>query len=125
MEQLVLPPCGHQQCARAAMLPYTGLPAAWVPDLLTLRAPSHNTAVCRGRCAACRDLARPPPSYTNLFLEDQPPAYHDSIVLKREDINCSQETGQPAHDCDSNDTVINIEDTPPDTTSNIPTEDSA
>jgi len=127
VEHLVLPPCGHAQCARAAILPYTGLPAAWVPELLTLRAPqpTHNTAVCRGRCSACRDLARPPPSYTKLFLEDQPPAYHDSIVLKGEDNNCSHSPGLPGYDCDSNDTVINIEDSPPDITSNIPTEDSA
>ena len=82
----VLPPCGHAQCARAALLPYTGLAAtAWLPELL-LQGPqqTHNTAVCRGRCQACRDLARPPPSYTKLFLEDQPPEYDDSLVIKTE-----------------------------------------
>ena len=29
-----------------------------------------------------QELARPPPSYTRLFPEEQPPAYHDEIVLK-------------------------------------------
>ena len=119
---LVVPPCGHPQCARAAMLPYTGLPAAFLPHLLAVRPqPTHNTAVCRGRCDACRDLARPPPSYTKLFLEDQPPAYHDSIVLKEGDNNCS--ALQPRDNCDSNDTVINIELTPDITAED--TEDSA
>ena len=119
---LVVPPCGHPQCARAAMLPYTGLPAAFLPHLLAVRPqPTHNTAVCRGRCDACRDLARPPPSYTKLFLEDQPPAYHDSIVLKEGDNNCS--ALEPRDNCDSNDTVINIELTPDITAED--TEDSA
>ena len=116
----VLPPCGHAQCARAALLPYTGLAAAaWIPELL-LQGPqqTHNTAVCRGRCQACRDLARPPPSYTKLFLEDQPPAYHDSIVLKDGDNTCIEIT-QPSEDSeerdisdngDNSDTVINIQD---------------
>ena len=122
MPSLVVPPCGHPQCARAAMLPYTGLPAAFLPHLLAVRPqPTHNTAVCRGRCDACRDLARPPPSYTKLFLEDQPPAYHDSIVLKEGDNNCS--ALEPRDNCDSNDTVINIELTPDITAED--TEDSA
>jgi len=76
-----LPPCGHPQCARAirstTLLPYTWLPAVQ---------PVHNTAVCRGRCDACRALQQPPPSYTKLFLDDQPPAYADSIVIKSESI---------------------------------------
>jgi len=109
---VVLPPCGHAQCARAAMLPYTGLPAAWLPELLSLQ-PTHNTAVCRGRCGACRDLARPPPSYTKLFLEDQPPAYYDSIVLKDGENTCSvsverQLPTEPSEQNDSNHTVIHM-----------------
>merc|ERR1719357_713842 len=45
----------------------------------------HNTAVCRGRCGPCRALALPPPSYSKLFLEEQPPAYDDSVVIKDDD----------------------------------------
>ena len=109
----VLPPCGHAQCARAALLPYTGLAQAWIPEMLLQGPPpTHNTAVCRGRCQACRDLARPPPSYTKLFLEDQPPAYHDSIVLKEgDDETCIQMTdpSEDSADRDNNDTVIDIQ----------------
>ena len=124
-----LPPCGHAQCARAAMLPYTGLAAAWIPELLLQGPqpqPTHNTAVCRGRCQACRDLARPPPSYTKLFLEDQPPAYHDSIVLKDGDNICIEIT-EPSEDSvsDNNDTVINIQDIIEETSDNNVNEDNA
>jgi len=95
-----LPPCGHPQCSRTPQhnatptrgnyLPYTGLGGAWIPEIMTLQgfplpqaqAQLHNTAVCRGRCGACRTLAQPPPSYTKLFLEEQPPAYDDSVVIK-------------------------------------------
>jgi len=76
-----LPPCGHPQCARVVrtttLLPYTWMPAVQ---------PIHNTAVCRGRCDSCRQLQQPPPSYTKLFLDDQPPAYTDSIVIKNETV---------------------------------------
>ena len=30
-------------------------------------------------------MALPPPSYNNLFLEEQPPAYDDSVVIKEND----------------------------------------
>ena len=108
----LLPPCGHAQCARAAMLPYTGLAAAWIPELLVQGPqPSHNPAVCRGRCQACRELARPPPSYTKLFLEDQPPAYHDSIVLKEGEDTCIEitEPSEDREESDNNDAVIDIQ----------------
>jgi len=76
-----LPPCGHPQCERVVrtttLLPYTWMPAVQ---------PIHNTAVCRGRCDSCRQLQQPPPSYTKLFLDDQPPAYTDSIVIKNETV---------------------------------------
>ena len=80
-----LPPCGHPQCARAArsatLLSYTWLPAA----AAAVPAPAvHSTAACRGQCAACRSLAQPPPSYTKLFLDEQPPEYEDSLVIKTE-----------------------------------------
>ena len=95
------------------MVPYTGLAAAWIPELLLQGPPpTHNTAVCRGRCQACRDLARPPPSYTKLFLEDQPPAYHDSIVLKDGDDDTCIQITEPSEDSeerDNNDTVIDIQ----------------
>jgi len=97
-----VPSCGHPQCARAATnsgatstryLPYTGLGGAWIPEIMTLQgfplpqaqAQVHNTALCRGRCAPCRALALPPPSYSKLFLEEQPPAYDDSVVIKNDD----------------------------------------
>ena len=77
----------------------------------TVPPPTHNTAVCRGRCQACRDLARPPPSYTKLFLEDQPPAYHDSIVLKEGEDTCIEitEPSEDREESDNNDAVIYIQ----------------
>ena len=124
----VLPPCGHAQCARAALLPYTGLAAAWIPELLLQGPqPTHNTAVCRGRCQACRDLARPPPSYTKLFLEDQPPAYHDSIVLKDGGDACIEitEPSEESEDRDNNDAVINIQEIIEETSANNHNADNA
>lgn len=92
---LVLPPCGHPQCARPGTvatfpnnyLPYPGLAAAFVPEMFSLQRsaraglppPVHSSASCRGRCGQCRTLARPPPSYTKLFLEEQPPSYNDAL----------------------------------------------
>jgi len=97
-----VPPCGHPQCSRTSpssptrrnYLPYTGLGGAWIPEILALQgiplpqsqAHLHNTAVCRGRCSSCRTLALPPPSYDKLFLDEQPPAYDDSVVIKENDI---------------------------------------
>ena len=63
------------------------------------------------RCLATSSL-RPPPSYTKLFLEDRPPAYYDSLVLKDGD-NTSIEITEPSEesdDNDNNDIVINIQD---------------
>lgn len=91
-----LPPCGHPQCARAVrstnFLPYTWLPAVQ---------PVHNTAVCRGRCEACRQLQQPPPSYTKLFLDDQPPAYADSIVIKNESVVNLEHSAESASENDN------------------------
>jgi len=75
-----LPPCGHAQCARAARNA-TMLPYAWLPAVAAV----HSTAACRGRCAACRSMSQPPPSYSKLFLDEQPPAYNDSLVIKNEE----------------------------------------
>ena len=66
------------------------------------------------RCLATSSL-RPPPSYTKLFLEDQPPAYNDSIVLKDGDNTCIEitEPSEDSEECDNSDnsdTVINIQD---------------
>jgi hypothetical protein len=107
---LALPPCGHPQCARRpnssfpnSYLPYTGLASALVPEILALERnvltgsrsggagrpaaslPVHSTTACRGRCSHCRSLSRPPPSYTKLFLEDQPPSYTDAMELGGEE----------------------------------------
>ena len=60
--------------------------------------PVHNTAVCRGRCDACRALQQPPPSYTKLFLDDQPPAYADSIVIKSESVVNLEHSAENASD---------------------------
>ena len=57
------------------------LPYAWLPAVAAV----HSTAACRGRCAACRSLAQPPPSYSKLFLDEQPPAYNDSLVIKNKE----------------------------------------
>jgi len=96
----LLPPCGHPQCYRGSIsnssssgsgtgyLPYAGLGSAWIPEILTLQGlpvaqpQIHSTATCRGRCSSCRGLAQPPPSYDKLFLDEQPPAYNDSVVIK-------------------------------------------
>eukprot|EP00092_Neocalanus_flemingeri_P021676 GFUD01023513.1.p1 GENE.GFUD01023513.1~~GFUD01023513.1.p1 ORF type:complete len:297 (+),score=83.59 GFUD01023513.1:238-1128(+) len=117
----LLPPCGHPQCARAAQqnasqstprpsyLPYTGLGGAWIPEIMTLQGlpqPEprlHNTAVCRGRCGHCRTMALPPPSYTKLFLDEQPPAYTDDVVIKESD------TDDLAEREESNSCTIDIE----------------
>jgi len=81
-----LPPCGHAMCARAARGAAPLLPYTWV-NIHSLQQPRvHNTAVCRGRCDACRSLQQPPPSYSKLFEEEQPPQYSDSLVIKNEDI---------------------------------------
>jgi len=116
-----LPPCGHPQCARASqatppsshlpnLLPYTGLGGAWLPEIMTLQGlpqpqpQLHSTAVCRGRCTQCRTMAQPPPSYTKLFLEEQPPAYTDDVVIKDEIVE--QSVG--AEEC-NNSCIVNIE----------------
>jgi len=82
-----LPPCGHAMCARAARGAAPLLPYTWV-NIHSLQQPRvHNTAVCRGRCDACRSLQQPPPSYSKLFEEEeQPPQYSDSLVIKDENI---------------------------------------
>jgi len=115
-----LPPCGHPQCARASqatspsshitnLIPYTGLGGAWLPEIMTLQGlpqpqpQIHSTAVCRGRCAQCRTMAQPPPSYTKLFLEEQPPAYTDDVVIKDEVVEESVGT----EEC--NTCIVNIE----------------
>ena len=109
-----VPPCGHPQCARAAarglgatLLPYTWLQAAAV------NASVHNTEHCR--CAACRSLSQPPPSYTNLFLDDQPPEYNDSLVIKQhspDNTETSADVCQELPSCSvnesSHDVVIDI-----------------
>jgi len=111
-----LPPCGHPQCSRTSphsqsrnYLPYTGLGGAWIPEILTLQGLPlphaqphlHNTAVCRGRCSACRSMALPPPSYNNLFLEEQPPAYDDSVVIKENEIDALVQTVDRTEECNS------------------------
>ena len=65
----------------------------------------------RRLCLAISNL-RPPPSYTKLFLEDGPPAYYDSIVLKDGDNTCIEitEPSEESDDNDNNDIVINIRD---------------
>ena len=94
-----LPPCGHAMCALAArgapLLPYT-----WV----NVQSLQHSTAACRGRCAACRSLAQPPPSYSKLFEEEAPPQYNDSLVIKDEDME-AEEAAPEYHD----DIVIRLE----------------
>jgi len=106
-----LPPCGHAMCARAArgapLLPYT-----WVNVHSLQHPPPHNTAACRGRCAACRSLAQPPPSYSKLFEEEAPPQYNDSLVIKDEDL---EEAAPEYHD----DIVIRLEEASSDTNSDV------
>ena len=71
-------------CARVARGGAPLLPYTWV-NIHSLQQPRvHNTAVCRGRCDACRSLQQPPPSYSKLFEEEQPPQYSDSLVIKSE-----------------------------------------
>ena len=122
-----LPPCGHPQCSRVTTnpstgrryLPYTGLGGAWIPEIMTFQgfpltqaqAQVHNTALCRGRCGPCRALALPPPSYSKLFLEEQPPAYDDSVVIKQDGDDNNEEATEESVDIvqESNYYTVEIE----------------
>ena len=54
-------------------------------------------------------MAQPPPSYTKLFLEEQPPAYNDSVVIKNDDaalaeiVDGTEESNSCAVDIEDND----------------------
>ena len=98
-----VPPCGHPQCARAAAARGAAA-ASFLPGYTWIPAAVHNTASCRGRCAACRQLAQPPPSYSKLFLDDQPPEYHDSLVIKDPEV-CREERVATA-DCSRDNTTV-------------------
>jgi len=88
--------CSHAACQRSRILPYSGLGAIWIPEIVNLHTslvepvqqqqqqPVHNTSLCNNSCDSCRSLTVPPPSYTKLFLEDCPPSYTDDLVLKNE-----------------------------------------
>ena len=108
-----LPPCGHAMCARAArgapLLPYT-----WVNVQSMQQPAAHSTAACRGRCAACRSLAQPPPSYSKLFEEEAPPQYNDSLVIK-EDMEEEEEAAPEYHD----DIVIRVDGASADSNSDV------
>jgi len=114
--------CSHAVCQRShstpsgqlaararrdAILPYSGLGAIWIPEIVSLHntssvsfsAPSalspsagHNTGQCNNGCDNFERLTVPPPSYTKLFLEECPPDYSDDIVLKSEEANQTQAT---------------------------------
>jgi len=93
---------GRRSSARDAILPYSGLGAIWIPEIVSLHnnsggvasnscsfttmqpaaAAVHHTGVCNNSCDNCRRLTVPPPSYTKLFLDDCPPEYNDDIVVK-------------------------------------------
>jgi len=86
--------CGHVACQEARLsdtttLPYVGLGAIWIPEILNLPTAGsgvssdrvHNTGQCDNRCDNCQQLSRPPPSYAKLFLDDSPPTYGDALVL--------------------------------------------
>merc|ERR1719309_997397 len=103
--------CSHAACQRSRILPYSGLGAIWIPEIVNLHTsivepaqqlqqPVHNTSLCNNSCDSCRSLTVPPPSYTKLFLEDCPPEYNDDLVLKRE-IAESLTAEKPAHEQDS------------------------
>jgi len=114
--------CSHAVCQRShstpsgqlaararrdAILPYSGLGAIWIPEIVSLHNTSsvsysgpstlssgagHNTGQCNNGCDNCQRLTVPPPSYTKLFLEECPPDYSDDIVLKSEEANQTQAT---------------------------------
>jgi len=103
--------CSHAACQRSRILPYSGLGAIWIPEIVNLHTsivepaqqlqqPVHNTSLCNNSCDSCRSLTVPPPSYTKLFLEDCPPEYNDDLVLKSE-IAESSIAVKPAHEQDS------------------------
>jgi len=95
-----IPWCGHAHCSQVHQsngrvpqpyLPYTGLGSAWIPTSLVRLAPPHPlpihaTATCNDGCDGCRRLAQPPPSYTKLFLEEQPPSYGDAVVQEEGEV---------------------------------------
>jgi len=89
-----MPWCGHAHCSQVHQsngripqqpyLPYAGIGSAWIPGSMVRLAPPlplpvHATATCNDGCDGCRRLAQPPPSYTKLFLEEQPPSYGDAV----------------------------------------------
>lgn len=90
-----MPWCGHAHCSQVHQssvrvaqpyLPYAGIGSAWIPNSMVRLAPApplplpvHATATCNDGCDGCRRLAQPPPSYTKLFLEEQPPSYGDAV----------------------------------------------
>jgi len=104
--------CSHAACQRSRILPYSGLGAIWIPEIVNLHTsivepvqqtqhqPVHNTSQCNNSCDSCRSLTVPPPSYTKLFLEDCPPEYNDDLVLKSE-IAESSAVVKPGNEQDS------------------------
>ena len=108
-------------CARAArgdplLLPWVSVTSGH--RMVSAVPAVHNTAACRGRCAACRTLAQPPPSYSKLCEEEQPPEYNDSLVIKEEVEEAAPEYSdaivlrmEEVEPADTNrDVIINMED---------------
>ena len=86
------------------VLPYSGLGALWIPEIMSLDSAATTPAAAarggcgqqqqhvhtvqgQGRCGSagcenCQRLTQPPPSYTKLFLEEQPPTYTDAVGME-------------------------------------------
>jgi len=78
---------GNTAAAFPHVLPYTGLGALWIPEIMSMETgipvhSVHSRGQCSAGCDSCQRLAQPPPSYTKLFLEEQPPTYSDAVVLE-------------------------------------------
>jgi len=85
--------CNHAACQEVrnseSILPYTGLGAIWIPEIMSFQTPisnncqpaMHNSRLCNNQCDRCKQLALPPPSYTKLFLEENPPTYTDAVLV--------------------------------------------
>jgi len=97
--------CGHAHCSQVhhsgdpiphQYLPYAGLGSGFIPSMIRLphgvnsvplavnATAVHATAACNDGCDSCQRLAQPPPSYTKLFLEEQPPTYGDAVAKQEE-----------------------------------------
>lgn len=77
--------CDHQSTV-SSLLPYASLASVWVSEMTQQnrqrqRPAVHTNQQCNNSCENCKQLQQPPPSYTNLFPDENPPSYSESVGL--------------------------------------------